>query len=38
MAKQKIKQTKTTKTKYRKSQTTKDKHGRRRCKTCQRYI
>lgn len=38
MAKQKIKQTKTTKTKYRKSQTTKDKHGRRRCNGCGRFI
>lgn len=26
------------KTKYRKSKTVKDKHGRRRCKTCQRYM
>lgn len=26
------------KNKYRKSKTVKDKHGRRRCKTCQRYI
>ena len=34
----KIKQTITRKTKYRKSQTTKDKYGRRRCKTCGRYL
>lgn len=36
----KIKQTisKTTKTKYRKSKTTTDKYGRRRCRTCQRYL
>lgn len=34
-----IKQTvKTTKTKYKKSKTVKDKHGRRRCKAWQRYI
>lgn len=38
MAKQKVKQTKTTKTTYRKSKTVKDKHGRRRCKTCQRFL
>ena len=34
--KQKIKTT--TKKKYRKSQTVVDKNGRRRCKTCQRYL
>lgn len=33
-----IKQTITTKKKYRKSKTVKDKKGRRRCKTCQRYL
>ena len=33
----KIKQT-VKKYKIRKSKTVKDKHGRRRCKTCQRYI
>lgn len=37
MATLKITKTKTTK-KYRKSKTVKDKKGRRRCKTCQRYI
>lgn len=34
----KIKQTVTTKKKYRKSKTTTDKHGRKRCKSCQRYM
>lgn len=38
MATLKITKTKTTKTKYRKSKTTTDKNGRRRCKTCQRYL
>lgn len=39
MAKQTIKQThKITKTKYRKSKTTTDKNGRRRCKACGRYM
>lgn len=33
----KIKQTRTI-TKYRKSKTTKSKNGRRRCKTCQRFL
>lgn len=36
MAKQKIKQVK--KVTYRKSQTTKDKNGHRRCKTCGRFM
>ena len=27
-----------TKTKYRKSKTVVDSHGRKRCKTCQRYM
>ncbi len=36
MAKQKIKQTR--KVTYRKSQTTKDKNGHRRCKTCGRFM
>lgn len=35
----KIKQTvKKTKTKYLKSKTVTDENGRKRCKTCQRYI
>lgn len=35
----KIKQTvKKTKGKYRKSKTVVDSHGRRRCKSCQRYL
>lgn len=34
----KIKLTKKTKTKYLKSNVVKDKNGRKRCKTCQRYI
>lgn len=38
MAKQTIKQTIKVKKKYRKSKTTVDKKGRRRCKTCQRYL
>ena len=38
MAKQRIKYTKTTTKKYRKSKTEKNKKGRRRCKTCQRYL
>ena len=33
-----MKVTKTKKVKYRKSKTTKDKNGRRRCKTCVRYM
>lgn len=33
-----LKITKTTKKKYRKSKTTTDKHGRKRCKSCQRYM
>ena len=35
---QHIKITKTTKKKVRKSNTVTDKNGRKRCKTCQRYI
>lgn len=38
MARQKVKTTTTTKAKLRKSQLSKDKYGRKRCKTCQRYI
>ena len=34
----KIKQTRTTKTTYRKSQTTKAKNGHRRCKLCGRFM
>ena len=37
MGKIKLSKTKI-KTKYRKSKTTTDKHGRRRCKACQRYL
>lgn len=37
MATLKINKSKTT-TKYRKSKTTKDSKGRRRCKTCGRYM
>lgn len=38
MATLKITKTKTTKTKYRKSKTTKDSKGRRRCKSCGRFL
>lgn len=38
MTKQKIKQTIATKTKYRKSKTTKDKNGHKRCSSCGRYM
>ena len=33
-----IKQTRTTKTRYRKSKTTKTKKGHRRCNTCGRFM
>ena len=38
MAKQRIKQTIATKTKYRKSKTSKTKNGHRRCNSCGRYM
>ena len=38
MARQKVRTTTKTKSVVRKSNTTRDKNGRRRCKTCQRYI
>lgn len=38
MASQKIKQTVTTKSKYRKSKTTTDSNGHKRCKSCGAFI